>query len=182
MVSISLPSRARSLALVPLSFSSSLLLPSSNAGPVQINNTFHMSRSIEFWICKWSKFTNWTEHLNFFASYLRSSSLKVTEIFPFSTGSQYIVNFQHHRPIIKVQIILSWDLGSSWKISKSQPGAVFAIFHSFLPLVYSFLHNSGWGPVAFCFSAGVNCPWCSQLFPNLLRMNWSNRSFLINSS
>ncbi len=38
---------------------------------------------------------------------------------------------------------------------------------SFLPLVYSFVHNFVWEPVAICFSAGVNCSWCSHLFPSL---------------
>ena len=46
-------------------------------------------------------------------------------------------------------------------------GIFFAIFHSFLPQVYSFQHNFVWEPGAFCFLAGVNWPWCSHLFPSL---------------
>ncbi len=30
---------------------------------------------------------------------------------------------------------------ADWEISMLQPGAFFAIFQSFLPLVYSFVHN-----------------------------------------
>ncbi len=40
---------------------------------------------------------------------------------------------------------------AGWEISMQ---AFFAIFHIFLPLVYSFLHKFVWEPGAFCFSAG----------------------------
>jgi len=52
-----------------------------------------------------------------------------------------------------------------WEIRISLPGAFFAIFHSFLPLFYTFVCNFVWEPEAISFSPGVNLPLAPTYFP-----------------
>ncbi len=54
---------------------------------------------------------------------------------------------------------------AGWEISMSQPGHFFAIFQSYVPLVYSFVHNFVGEPEAICFSAGVKALDAPTYFP-----------------